>query len=204
MKIFNCVQIPKVARNIAFATPLLFASTIVNAQQNSLQQDVFEKSEEFMMNCVADSMLVSPEVQMGKDIIYPAVVVDLSEGRLYHYDLGGNLQEVFPIASGKKSTPTQPGLKIINGIEKYPYSTAPKATKRYKNPNDYGTHLLNLSDVDPKTGEIIGSNGQFVHGTFKRDSIGTKASKGCVRVYNEVIDYLATELEKGQYILIRE
>ena len=116
----------------------------------------------------------------------------------------GYLDDVYPIASGKSSTPTKPALKVITGIEEYDYKSAPKSTKRYKNPKDYGTHLLNLSIVDPKTGKIIGSDGQFIHGTFKPECIGKKVSKGCIRVNNDVIDMLAENLEIGQYVLIRE
>lgn len=207
MKIFNNVHLPRVMKNFAIAAPLMFAATTMNAYNQTHQSytsDVFVKSEEVSTDSIDESMYISPEVQVGEEIIYPAVVVDLSEGRLYYYDYGADLEEVYPIASGKASTPTIPGLKIITGIEEYPYKTAPKSTKRYKNPNDYGTHLLHLSDVDMNTGKIVGSNGQFIHGTFKRDSIGKKASNGCVRVQNEVIDFLATRLEEGQYVLIRE
>ena len=204
MKIINNIHIPKVVKAMAVATPLLLMSPALKAQQYGLQTDVFEKTNYTTTFDAPDSMQFSPEVKVANDIIYPALVVDLSENKLYHYNYEGYLYDVYPVASGKESTPTKPALKIITGIEEYPYKKAPKSTKRYKNPNDYGTHLLNLSEVDPITGKIIGSNGQFIHGTFKPNSIGKKASKGCIRVHNDVIDMLAEYLEKGQYVLIKE
>ena len=199
------IQLPKIIRNIAITAPLLLASPIVNGQNiKTLQKDEFIKSEEFQPIEIADSMFMSPELTVGDKTVYPAIVVSLSEGRLYHYDYDTYLYDVYPIASGKTSTPTKSGLRIINNIENYPYNEAPKSTKRYKNPNDYGTHILNLSIVDPKTGEITGNDGQYIHGTFKPDSIGKKVSKGCIRVQNEVIDFLAETLKAGQYVLIKE
>ena len=205
MKIFNNVQIPRVVQSFMIAAPLLMSNNIIRAQQVSDGKDVFIKSQEI---CAAiegkDPMEFSPEVEVANDIIFPAVVVDLSEKRLYHYDYDGYLKDVYPVAIGKSSTPTKTGLRMINNIEKYPYSAAPKTTKRAKNPRDYGTHLLNLSIVDTETGRLTGNNGQYIHGTNNPNSIGKSASKGCIRVYNHVIDTLAKNLSKKQYVLIRE
>lgn len=205
MKI-QSIQLPKLVKSIAVAAPLLLAAPAIKAQSmNDLQQDVFVKTEEVKDDIeIADSMLMSPEILVGDRIVYPAIVVSLSEGRLYHYDNDTYLYNLYPIASGKTSTPTKPGLRIINKIEKYPYSDAPRMTKRYKNPNDYGTHILNLSVVDPDTGNIVGNNGQYIHGTFNPSSIGKRVSKGCIRVQNEVIDTLAQTLSVGHYVLIKE
>ena len=203
MKILN-IQAPRIVKNLLVATPLLLASTVLKAQNLSAGQDVFVKSPELVQEGIEPSMMLSPEIKVANDTIYPALVVDLSENKLYHYDLDGYLDDVYPIASGKASTPTKPALKVINAIEEYPYRSAHRATKRYKNPNDYGTHLLNLSIVDVNTGEIVGNDGQYIHGTFRPETIGKKVSKGCVRVHNDVVDMLAENLKPGQYVLIRE
>ena len=204
MKVLNNVQIPRMVKNMALAAPLMFITPALRAQQANNEKDVFIKSQEI---CAAiegkDSMEYSPEVKLGDDYIFPSIVVDLSEKRLYHYDYDGYLKDVYPIASGKKLTPTKPGLKIIADIEEYPYKNA-YGTRRKRYPADYGTHLLRLKNVDNKTGEIIGEDGQYIHGTSKPNSIGKKVSKGCVRVYNTVIDTLANQLSKDQYVLIRE
>ncbi len=200
------IQIPKIMKNLAVVTPLLLATQTIKPQKiEGLQQDVFVRTEAVKDELkVADSMLMSPELIVAGEAIYPAVVVDLSEGRLYHYDFDTCLNDVYPIASGKKSTPTKPALKVINSIEKYPYTEAPKTTKRFRNPDDYGTYLLNLSKIDPETGLVVGNDGQFIHGTFEPESIGKRVSKGCIRVHNDVIETLANSLKSGQYVLIRE
>ncbi len=204
MKIFNNVQIPRVIKSMAISAPLLLTAQAINAQQTNQEKDVFIKSQEICASIEGnDSTEFSPELKVGKDVIYPSIVVDLSEKRLYHYDYDGYLKDVYPIAAGKPSTPTKPGLKVITDIENYPYKNA-YGTKRKKNPNDYGNHVLRLKNVDKKTGCIIGEDGQYIHGTFNRKSIGKSVSKGCVRVYNEVIDTLSYQLDKGLFVLIKE
>ena len=205
MKI-QSIQLPKIVKALAVATPLLMASPAIKAQSlEGVSEDVFIRSEEISDDVkIPEEMLMSPELSVGGETVYPAIVVSLSEGRLYYYDYDTYLYDFYPIASGKTSTTTKPGLRLINNIEKYPYSDAPKDTKRYKNPDDYGTYILNLSVVDPETGNITGNNGQYIHGTFNPNSIGKKVSKGCIRVHNDVIEHLAYVLEEGQYVLIKE
>lgn len=203
MKVLN-VQIPRLVKTLAVTAPLLLATPLMKAQQFETTQDVFVKTSDIKDSEIADSLFLSPEVIVAGEPVYPAVVVDLSENRLYHYDYDGCLKDVHSIASGKRSTPTKPGLRVITNIEEYPYKSAGKATKRRKNPNDYGPFVICLANVDMKTGKIIGSDGQFLHGTNNPSSIGKNVSKGCVRVNNEVIEELAKYLDINQYVLIKE
>ena len=102
-----------------------------------------------------------------------------------------------------KSVPVA-AIRSRADIENYPYSKAPKQTKRHQSPNDYGPRVIVLGIVDTKTGEIIGFNGEFIHGTNKPESIGKNESKGCARMNNDEVKELAAKLEIGQYILIKE
>lgn len=203
MKIIN-LHIPKTIRALAIATPLLITSPLISAKKIADTKDVFVRSSKDVQVDDTRANSFAPKIKVADKLIIPMAVVDLSEGTLYHYGEDGTLKNTYEVASGKVSTPTKPALKIIRGIEVYPYNRAPKSTKRYKTPNDYGTHLLNLAEVDSITGNIIGSNGQFLHGTFKPSSIGKKVSNGCVRVHNDVIKKIAEEAKVGQYILIKE
>ena len=94
--------------------------------------------------------------------------------------------------------------QVISRIEKYPYRSAPKSTKRFNAPNDYGPKILILDNIDTKTGKIIPGNGEFIHGTNKPSSVGQNQSKGCVRMHNDDIEKLASWVSKGQYVLVRE
>ncbi len=130
-----------------------------------------------------------------------AIVVDLSKNVLYKYDEEGQPEAAYLIASGKKRTPTDPGLRVVIRVEKYPYKSAPAATKRHQKPWDYGPRAIILETLDPKTGKQ-GSTGEFIHGNNNPASIGKYASLGCMRMDNEVIKKLAAQVKKGDLVLI--
>ena len=203
MRISN-IHVPKTIKASVLTLPFMFVPSMLRGQLNNTQQDVFVKTTEQINQQEADSISIAPIVQIGNRFEHVAAVVDISEKKLYHYDLNTTLMGIYPIATGKSSTPTKTGIRRVSGIEDYPYNTAPKATKRYKNPNDYGTKLVRLDAIDPETGEIIPGNGQFIHGTFKPESIGKSVSKGCVRLKNEDVEELTLRLYENQYILIKE
>lgn len=201
----NKIKTPNFIKNIMLAAPLIAAAPFINALEKSPAQDKFEKttvSEEVIPIHPNDSF--SPEIKVGDETVYPAIVVDKSENQLYFYDLDGNLDTLFKVGLGKPSTPTDTGLKVITRIEDYPYKTASPATKRYKTPNDYGPKVIILDNVDTKTGKIVGYNGEFIHGTDQPSSVGKNQSKGCIRMYNEDVEKLASWVSKGQYVLVRE
>lgn len=133
-----------------------------------------------------------------------AIVVDLSENRLYRYDKDGKAFEVYQVASGKKTSPTSTGLRKVSHIETYPYTEAPAGTKRRKSPKAYGPKILILTTIDPKTGKDLGSNGEFIHGNNNPASIGTYASHGCMRMDNDVVVQLSKEVKPGSYVLIQK
>lgn len=193
-------------KNILLLTPLLLLSPKVSSIERMPGKDTFVKevnkfSDDNIQN---DSIILSPAIKVANDTIYPAVVIDKSENMLYSYDLDTVLDSLFTVGLGKSTTPTKTGLRVITSIEDYPYTTAPKSTKRRKAPNDYGSKVICLETVDHATGKTVGSNGQFIHGTNKPDSIGKNQSLGCIRMNNDDVNYLADRLFVGQYVLIKE
>ena len=199
----SSIHVPRFVKTAALTLPLMLIPALSKGQTNEVREDTFIKTVETNLQ-TRDSISLAPAVKVADSYVYVATVVDLSDKNLYHYDLDGTLIGVYPVAIGKKSTPTKTGIRIVREIENYPYTSAPKTTKRYKNPNDYGTKVICLDEVDPKTGKIIPGNGQFIHGTFKPESIGKSVSKGCIRLKNEDVETLSTRLYKNQYVLIKE
>ena len=176
--------------------------------QNSFKKDNFIKTQT-EMNVDKTNPLLSDTISIPVPIFVLAgelklasAVVDLSQNKLFHYDSNGYVLSVYPVASGKPSTPTKTGIRKVINVESYPYKGAPENSKRYKNPSDYGPRIIILAMIDEKTGEISGYNGQYLHGTNRPASIGKYASKGCIRMHNDVIKKLSGELKKEQYILI--
>lgn len=130
-----------------------------------------------------------------------AIVVDVSKNILYKFNDFGKAEVAYRVASGKASTPTLTGVRIVSHIETFPYKNAPQGSKRRRNPNDYGPKIIVLNKLDPKTGEQS-YFGQFIHGNRNAASIGKYASKGCMRMDNDVIRLLSTQVERGDLVLI--
>ena len=91
---------------------------------------------------------------------------------------------------------------MVTHVETYPYRSAPMATKRRRNPNDYGPRIICLETVNPKTG-AKGSTGEFIHGNKNPNSLGKYASLGCIRMDNEVIKELAKQVKRGDIVVIK-
>lgn len=144
-----------------------------------------------------------PYVTIEGELKTATIVVDLSQNTLYKYDEFGNAEAAYLVASGKKSTPTSTGVRVVTHVETYPYRTAPRKAKRRRSPRDYGPKIICLETVNPKTGER-GITGEFIHGNNNPSSIGKYASHGCIRMDNEVIKELAAQVKKGDIVLIQK
>ena len=132
------------------------------------------------------------------------IVVDLSTNVLYKYDKEGKPEIAYRIASGKKSTPTDRGVRIVTHKEKYPYRGAPSNSKRRQTPRAFGPFIICVNKIDPKTGEQS-STGEFIHGTNAPETPknGMYASHGCMRMNNSVITKLKDEVQAGDIIVIK-
>lgn len=144
----------------------------------------------------------SPIVYIAGERKKAAIVVDLSKNVLYYYHETGVPLAAYLVASGKKSSPTHTGIRVVTHIEYYPYKLAPRKTKRYRNPRDYGPRIICLKTVDPKTG-TKGSTGEFIHGNNNPSSLGKYASLGCVRMDNTVIKVLAQRVKPGDIVVMK-
>lgn len=143
-----------------------------------------------------------PNVKIQGQMKTAKFVVDLSKNVLYKYNIQGKPEMAYMIASGKPSTPTSKGVRVVTHTETYPYRTAPAHTKRRRNPSAYGPKIILLNKLDPNTGEKS-DIGEFIHGNNNFDSLGRYASHGCIRMDNEVIKQLAAEAKRGDIIIIK-
>lgn len=193
------------------------ALVLLPAMSSVQAQDVFEK-ESVKVEVLAEQAFKtqlpeeelkaapSPIITIANEEKIAGIVIDLSKNKLYRYDSLGNVTDGYIIASGKlgkngKSI-TGCGIRMVDHIEKYPYSGA-YGTKRKLNPKAYGPNVLYLVSINPKDGSCVGSNGEFIHGNNDFSSLGKYASKGCIRMENAVIRKFADEVEKGTYVLIK-
>ncbi len=192
------------------ALPLLAINTPkISAQTpQKIVADSFERS--ITPQGVKDSAVLlnapKPDIVIAGEKKKAGIIVDISKNILYRYDKDGNPLNAYLIASGKKSTPTDKGIRIVTHKEKYPYRSA-IGTKRRRNPKDYGPMVICLNKIDVKTGEES-KTGEFIHGcrSYEKTFESTPdryVSGGCMRMANEVIAELAPTVEKGEIVIIK-
>ena len=176
------------------------AKTNTQKIAQTVSTDHFEKT---LSGLITDSKILgkapTPEIEIQGKKKLATLVVDIKNNILYRYNEAGQAIEAYKTACGAAKTPTPKGISIVTDIQDYPYSTLSPATKRYKNPDDYGPNILELKSVNPETGAIV-DNGIFIHGTKNPYAIGKKVTHGCVRVHNKDIMYLVTKIKIGQYV----
>jgi lipoprotein-anchoring transpeptidase ErfK/SrfK len=122
--------------------------------------------------------------------------IDLSEKVLYYYD-GGELAGVYPCAPGKAETPTPTGTfttgaKSVDPTWYWEGEAIPPGPE-----NGLGTRFISMANSEYP-------NGYGIHGTNEPDSIGTAASHGCVRMYNEDVEALYPMVDAGETVVIVE
>lgn len=151
----------------------------------------------FILNAAPDS-----KIKIQGETKHAVIIVDTSQNVLYKYDKNGEPECAYLVATGKPSTPTDRGVRIVSHIETYPYKSAPANTKRRRAPKDYGPKIICLEKLDPTTGEKS-PTGEFIHGNNNPSSIGKYASHGCIRMDNEVIKIVSKQVKRGDIIVIK-
>lgn len=128
-------------------------------------------------------------------------VVDLSEHRITVYQSNGEVERVYPVASGAPGTSTDLGVKVVYDRVADPTPIAWALWPESRG-GAFGTRMLDLSWYDPASGQSWGS-GEELHGTYARDSIGSNASHGCVRMQNEDVEWVYQNLKRGDMIIVQ-
>ncbi|PGM54641.1 hypothetical protein CN946_13610 [Bacillus sp. AFS053548] len=122
------------------------------------------------------------------------IIINKSINRLAFYE-NGKLVKVFKVATGKSQDLTPEGkFKIVVKIVNRPYykENIPGGDPR----NPLGNRWLGLN--------ARGTWGTTyaIHGNNNPSSIGTYASHGCVRMYDEEVEWLFKHVQKNTTVLI--
>lgn len=144
------------------------------------------------------------DVLVGRDLsgysptdeINEGVYVSLGKKAIFEYE-GGELARIYPCAIGKEETPSPLGTYNMYGKSEWPtWYWEGKAIPAGPE-NGLGARFLGISnDVHPR--------GYGIHGTNEPDSIGTAASHGCIRTYNEYIEEMYETVDIGETVIIGE
>ena len=139
----------------------------------------------------------SPKVTLNGEEKSCVFVVDIGTNVLFQYDQDGNAIMAYRIASGAPGSPTHTGIRTVSHTENHPYKSAPAHTMRHRDPNAFGPHAIILEPLDDR------GRGEFIHGNrFSENnrSIGKYASHGCMRMHNDVINVLYTQVKRGDVV----
>lgn len=204
------MNISKVATKFLFYTA--FAGVVSAGAMKSFAQSPIKKdSVEFSCKVPPEGsedlrflkFAPKPELVFMGDKKIAKFVVTLGDNRLYQYNSAGEPIKVYSVATGKISAPTEEGVRVVSHVESFPYLTAPRNTKRRKNPKSYGPKIIILDKINLQTGEKA-MTGQFIHGNRDITSIGKRVSEGCIRMDNDVIKYLSGLVKRGDFVIIRK
>ena len=157
----------------------------------------------------------------------PTIVIDISEQRLYLLK-NTRIIKSFPISSSKygegstqNSFKTPLGIHVIKDKIGYdvPKNTIFKSRINTNRPAEIIHSPFDTED-DHVTSRILWLDGTeygknkgkgidsydryiYIHGTHEEGLIGTKASHGCIRMFNDDVINLFSEVTEGTYVLIK-
>jgi L,D-transpeptidase YcfS len=162
-----------------------------------------------------DPFLLEP----GSDIVIPkqmllpfgkreGMVINLAELRLYYYPKGENLVYVFPVGIGREGLET-PHLTSTIGEKRKDPTWRPTQEMRARYFAEHGKEMVKEVPAGPnnpfgKYALRIGTSEYLLHGTNKRFGIGMRASSGCIRMYDNDIEWLYNNIAVGTPIRILE
>lgn len=131
------------------------------------------------------------------------IIINKQEMMLYHYSYTGELLQKSGIACGKKfgnkenigDEKTPEGVFVIAGVE-----DASAWSHDFKNDNQgeikgaYGPYFIRLI--------VPGQKGIGIHGTHDPNSIGTRASEGCIRMRNDELVNLIKHIPTASVVVV--
>ncbi|TMW74110.1 L,D-transpeptidase [Alteribacter natronophilus] len=145
---------------------------------------------------LAISLVVSPIWPLGVNPLPgdPYVIADLDRLELAFIQ-DGEVRQVFPVAAGSKEKLTPVGEFTLTVKAADPYYRKKDIPGGDKD-NPLGTRWLGF-DARETDGRVYG-----IHGTNNPDSIGKRATAGCIRMNNADVEILFEELPLGTRIFV--
>lgn len=136
------------------------------------------------------SMGMSASAASGSQFI----IINKSTNQLAYYE-NSQLKKVFAVATGKKPSYTPEGrFKIVNKIVNRPYYTGKIPGGDPRNP--LGNRWLGLN--------ARGTWGTTyaIHGNNNPNAIGKYVSNGCIRMYDEEVEWIFSQVKVGTPVII--
>lgn len=155
---------------------------------------------------------ISPEetITLPTEYILPnvpleGIVINLPELRLYYYPTNCHCVMTFPIAIGRYEWKTPTVTTSVINKEKDPYWKVPDSIKEAAaKKGKFWPDVVPPGPENPlgKFALRLGYESYLIHGTNEPDSIGKRASSGCIRLYPQDIEQLFTKVPVGTPVRI--
>lgn len=118
-------------------------------------------------------------------MIVVQLLIELSSRQLCVHEVKGDtVIECHPIAIGKASTPTPPGVYTVQSIHPYPELIS------FKTGKNLGRGILGSFSINLGSNPLIPGTTLAIHGTNQPGLVGQAVSHGCIRMVNEDIEHL--------------
>lgn len=153
------------------------------------------------------TVVTIPSQMLLPDTPREGIVVNLAELRLYYYPPGKNMVQVFPLGIGQLGLETP--VSVTRVSQKIPNPTwTPTAGIRARSLAN-GITLPPVVPAGPNNplGRFalrlgIGHGEYLIHGTNAPDSVGLRASSGCMRMNAADIETLFSQVSTGTRVAI--
>ena len=185
------VQIPNFIKNAALTVPLLLAASTITAKDTNLNNDVFVKTEQIdSPKDTRESVFMAPAVKLAGTTVYPAIVIDLSDKQVYHYDTSTFLIDSYPIRFCEDQINT--GLNLID------------IKKHYYNDNNVAEKIV-LTEVNRTNGRVKDTHQQVLVGAENANIYDdTHIFTNVILINNDSAKKITDLLTDEQYVLIRK
>jgi len=140
------------------------------------------------------SQIIIPKAMIIPLVKHEGIVVNLPELRLYYFSPTQDIVHVFPVGIGRQGLSTPVATSYISEKRKDP-QWRPTKEMRERYFVEHGKKLAEVIPAGPenpfgKYALRLGTSEYLIHGSNKRFGIGMRASSGCIRMYDDDIQWL--------------
>ncbi|MDR2127437.1 MAG: L,D-transpeptidase [Prevotellaceae bacterium] len=129
------------------------------------------------------------------------IIISKQDMKLRRYDLTGNILEEYPVACGRNygnkkkrgDNKTPEGVFTVQQIQNASAWTHDFGDGKGQIKNAYGQYFIRLK---------TGFQGIGIHGTHDPESIGTRATEGCIRLRNEDLLKIVKHVKLSMVVII--
>jgi len=127
------------------------------------------------------------------------IIINLPELRLYYFPENSDKVHVFPVGIGRQGLETPKTVSYIGEKRKDPV-WRPTSEMKARYFAEHGRKLADEVPAGPKNpfGKYalrLGTSVYLLHGSNQRFGIGMRASSGCIRLYDDDIEWLYQHVE---------